>query len=162
MTRKIMKKRERNCKKGLSPIIATVLLIMLVLILASLIFLWAKGLISEQIEKNGQAIENVCPSVVFDADIITNDSGHFLEAVNRGSVSIYSLDIKTVGNGESKVNNTQIGVDVGDSLVQRIDDYMTISNPKEVVVYPVLVGKIKGGKVNKPYTCTNIGKTITL
>lgn len=40
-------------KRGLSPIIATVLLIFLVLILASIVFLWARGFFSEQLEKGG-------------------------------------------------------------------------------------------------------------
>ena len=43
-------------KRGLSPVIASVLLILLVLVLASIIFLWARGFIGEQIEKFGEPI----------------------------------------------------------------------------------------------------------
>ena len=38
-------------KKGLSPIIATVLLIVITLIIAMIIFLWAKNFIGEKTKK---------------------------------------------------------------------------------------------------------------
>jgi flagellin-like protein len=156
-----MKEGFKRNKKGLSPVIATVLLIVLVFVLAALIFLWARGLISEQIEKNGQAIENVCPSVNFEANI--DSTGDYLEAVNRGSVSIYSFDIKMVKGGESLINKIKIGVDVGKSMKESVD--LTMKNgetPEKIIVYPVLIGSIKGGKLNKPYTCKDAGKTISI
>ena len=52
-----MKKGVCRGKRGLSPVIASVLLIALVLVLASIIFMWARGFISEQIEKFGNPVE---------------------------------------------------------------------------------------------------------
>ena len=41
-------------KRAISPVVATVLLIVLVLILAAIIFLWARGFVGEQVEKFGE------------------------------------------------------------------------------------------------------------
>ena len=59
-------------RRGLSPIIATVLLISLVLVLASIIFLWARAFLPEQIQKFESPIEDACKNVVFDASVSEN------------------------------------------------------------------------------------------
>ena len=80
-----------NCMKkrvdvrGLSPVIASVLLILMVLVLAVLIFLWARGFVSEQVEKFGKPIEQICSSVDFEVQKF----GSSLEVVNRGNVDIH-------------------------------------------------------------------------
>ncbi|MFA4960190.1 MAG: archaellin/type IV pilin N-terminal domain-containing protein [Candidatus Pacearchaeota archaeon] len=154
-----MKKGVVGSKKGLSPVIATVLLIMLVLILAALIFLWARGIIGEQIEKNGRAIKNVCSSVNFEVELVQNSTGSYLEAINRGSVAIYSFDLKMIKGGDSSVGKVQFGVDVGESISESINENLETGTEK-MVVYPVLIGNIKGGSSNKPYTCTDMGRTL--
>ncbi|MBU0761307.1 MAG: hypothetical protein KJ858_06510, partial [Nanoarchaeota archaeon] len=58
-----MKKR-----RALSPVIATVLLIAIALVLAVIIFLWARSFIGEGLEKDGRAIDKACENVVFNAD----------------------------------------------------------------------------------------------
>jgi len=70
----------------LSPVIATVLLIALVLVLAAIIFMWARGFISEQIEKFGTPIEDLCDSVDFDIEIVKVGLGYDFEI---GNFSLY-------------------------------------------------------------------------
>lgn len=155
-------------KKGLSPVIATVLLIVLVFVLFALIFLWMRGLISEQIEKNEQAIENVCPSVNFEADLVQEGSNYFIEIINRGSVHIHRLEVKLVDEkGDSELHPfgeaDVLMVSVGETLKKDIDLNMNNGETaKEIIVYPILAGTVKGGSINKPYTCMDMGQTINV
>ena len=93
-----MEKRRINTnlenKRALSPVIATVLLVMLVLVLAAIIFLWAKGFVGEQLQKRGQPIENICKEVSFNAQFVS--SGDFIEITNLGNIPIYQFDIKSI------------------------------------------------------------------
>ncbi len=158
-----MKKRCIRSNKGLSPVIATVLLIMLVFVLFALIFLWMKGLISEQLEKNEQAIENICPSVNFQIDLV--DENSYLEVINRGSVNIYNLEIKMSDyKGDSKLYDLEeiLSVSIGETKKQEVAFDMNGAPPKKITVYPVLLGSIKGGMTNKPYTCMDMGQTLNL
>ena len=55
-------------KKGVSPIIATILLIALTIIIALIVFQWMKGFTKEAITKfDGTNIELVCNDVQFEA-----------------------------------------------------------------------------------------------
>ena len=72
-------------KKGLSPIIATVLLIVITLIIAMIIFLWAKNFIGEKTKKFNEPVENACERVSFDAEAF--ESGD-IDIINRGNVPL--------------------------------------------------------------------------
>jgi flagellin-like protein len=146
-------------KRGLSPVIASVLLIALVLVLAAIIFLWARGFISEQIEKFGKPIEELCGDVSFDLELVDATGGYDLEVVNRGNVPIYNFDIKEIKGGNSDIQKFKFSVNVGKSVRQAIS---LKADTEKIVVYPVIVGNVKGKKVNKPFTCSEIGKTIVL
>src|SRR3989344_7659436 len=79
-------------KKGVSPIIATILLIVLTLVIASIVFFWLKGLTKEATTKfEGTNIELVCDDVQFDASY----SGGTLTISNLGNVPIYDFNIKS-------------------------------------------------------------------
>ena len=160
-----MKKRVGRDKKGLSPVVATVLLIALVLVLATIIFLWARGFISEQIEKftGGQKIpiENACQQVAFDVDSF-EEGGLVLEIANRGNVPIHSFDIKGVKGGDSEIQNFKFSVDVGEAVRSGISFGKFENEPEKIIVYPVLLGNVRGKQLNNPYTCVEQGKTINL
>lgn len=150
-----MKKRADS--RGLSPVIASVLLILLVLVLATLIFLWARGFVTEQIEKFGQPIEQLCASVDFEAQRIGVD----LEVVNRGDIDIRHFDIKMFKGGDSEVKKFEFQVDAGDSVRKEISLLMEGGVvPDEIIIYPALIGNAKGGGSNKVFTCMDTGKTI--
>ena len=143
--------------RGLSPVIASVMMILLVLVLAALIFLWARGFVSEQIEKFGKPIEQLCSSVDFEIERIGDD----LEVVNRGNVDIRYLDIKIFDDGDSRIEKFNFQVDVGESV--RREAVLTIEGndvPDKIVAYPVLVGSVKGGDSNRVFTCLDVGKVI--
>lgn len=135
-------------KKGLSPIIATVLLISLVLVLASIIFLWARAFIPEKIQKFDSPIENACASVAFEAAY----SNGRVTVQNNGNVPLYSIQI-----GVKKFGSLDyIEVDMGQSpfiVAGGTKDYLASGlEGSELVIIPVLLGKTSGGE-QRAFAC---------
>ena len=148
-------------KVGLSPVIASMMMIMLVLILAVMIFLWARGFISEQIQKFDNPIEDACKAVNFDVVLDGDD----LEIINRGNIGIRSFDIKLVKGGDAEVANFDFDLqqlDPGKAIRKEVGLLMKdgFSVPDKIVVSPVLLGSVKGETKNKIFTCTDAGKTL--
>ncbi len=147
-------------RKGLSPVIATVLLIVLALILASIIFLWARSFLIEKAQKEGEPAENSCGSIQFEAEAY----GAEVHIVNRGNVPLYSFEIKkkssgtiekveTVGGSEgSTIRNGETG---SISLIGT-----SIQTSEEIIVTPIILGSI--GSESKQYFCDGMSKTITV
>jgi len=151
---------KRGDKRALSPIVATVLLIALVLVLAIIIFLWAKGFISEQIEKFGQPVESVCEDVSFDVQLVNREmTGYELEIANRGNVAIYNFDIKGISGGDSQIKTFKFSVDVGDSIRESVS-FDFDKEPEKIIVFPRILGNVKGKQINRAFTCVDKGKTI--
>jgi flagellin-like protein len=133
-------------KKGVSPVVATVLLIAIVIVLAVIIFLWARGFISEKAEKDGSAVEFSCELI----DLKIGIFGDQLEIINRGNVPIYGIDVKLRGTGEVIVNELPgKTVGIGNSL--SIDLGFTPSSGDEFNVVPIILGETETGKV--AHTC---------
>jgi flagellin-like protein len=86
-------------RKGLSPVVATVLLIAIGLLLASIIFLWARGLLTEKNQKFDEPIENACGDVSFTAEVIFTDGSFELKVINRGDVPLKGVEIQRVEDG---------------------------------------------------------------
>ncbi|MCR4284778.1 MAG: hypothetical protein NUV97_01885 [archaeon] len=152
-------------KRGLSPVIATVLLVLLVLVLSSLIFLWARGFISEQIDKFGRPIDVLCNTVDFSVERVETVSGEdALEVVNNGDIDIYHLDVKMFDEkGNSEINKFKFNIDAGKSTRGEITLRMSDNTrPKEITVYPALIGTVHGKSTNRVFTCGDVGQTIIL
>jgi len=156
-------KREMK-KKGLSPVIASVLLVFLVLILASIIFLWARGFFSEQLEKGGESVENQCSKIEFTVEPTSSYSGGSsieLDFANLGDIDMYGVSIKEIGGGGDESSNFW-ALNLGHGLGERLIVDLQNVNLKEIIVYPVLLGKVRGGVENKPFTCVDNGERIVL
>ena len=151
-------------KKGLSPVIATVLLITLVMILASIIFLWARGFISEQIQKFEKPIKDQCGLIDFDVAVVPGIRAQYaLEAVNHGDIDIYRLDIKKTLGGNSEISKFKFSISAGQPVKQ--DAFLLMedgSYPETITVYPVLLGNVRGIGSNKVFTCVELGTRITI
>lgn len=148
--------KESVGKKGLSPIVASVLLILLVLVLASIVFIWARGFIGEQIEKFGEPIEDTCSIVQFEVARVDNT----LEVLNKGEIDIRYLEVKMTKGGESITKSFDFPVNKGEfrsgtfSFSMSDDDSV---DPDEIIVYPALLGNLKGESASNAYTCINSG-----
>jgi len=145
-------------KKGLSPIIATVLLVALVLVLASIIYLWARAFIPETIEKDGSTIENSCPDVAFGASY--SISTKKLTIQNNGNIPIYGIryGVEKVGTlAYEDLYNTPI---VTGGSVSYIPDEEA-SQGENIRVIPILLGKSSNGAL-KGFACEESVKVIAV
>src|SRR3989344_7665665 len=85
-------------KRGLSPVIATVLLIAIVVVLGLIVFLWIRGIVGESLVKvDGRNVQLVCDEVEFEAEY--SSSTGFLYFSNTGNVPIYKIKAKISGAG---------------------------------------------------------------
>ena len=158
-----MKRGFSEDKKGLAPVIASVLLILLVFVLAILIFIWARGFIAEKIEKFGQPIDAICSDVQFDVEIIGVAGGDTLEVINRGDIDIYRLEIKLFKGGDAIFRKFSYKIFAGGSEQGSVNLAMENNDRAEsVMIYPALIGNPKGKSSNRVFTCLNMGKEFIL
>ncbi|MFH1326971.1 MAG: archaellin/type IV pilin N-terminal domain-containing protein [archaeon] len=138
-------------EKGVSPVIATVLLVAMVIVIALIVFLWIKGIGGEVITKfEGQNIEIVCGEVDFSSDYV-NDKIHIS---NTGNVPIYSMKVKIEepGGYETYDLGTQLpsgwppfGLNQGEIFNSRdIGEY--VGSAEVLVLTPVLMGSSDKGE----------------
>src|SRR3989338_7075125 len=155
-------------KKGLSPIIATVLLISLGIILAVIIFLWAKGFITETPQKFGEPIEESCKQVVMTVEATTTE----IRKKNDGTVGIYGIEVqqKKVDAGSLTSQGTfESTVGAGASIAIAVSDLeneggkLTLGENDEVTVLPVLLVENSDRSERNRYTCPEqYGQTVTV
>lgn len=140
-------------KKGLSPVIATVLLISITLVLAVIIFIWAKSFIGERAQKFEEPIENSCDNIKFNAEYI----GGEIKIVNQGNVPLWGLEVREKGFGSLTESGTFDEQTISSGETGRIDTGVLSG---EVVLVPIILGE-SGGEA-KAYTCDDsYGLTIT-
>jgi flagellin-like protein len=157
-----MKRGFYDGKKGLSPVIASVLLILLVFFLAILIFTWGRGFISEKVEKFGQPIDVICSDVQFDAEIII-EGVETLEVSNRGDIDIYRLEIKLFKGGDAIFRKFSYKILAGGNAKGPINLAMENNDRAEsIIIYPALIGTPMGQSSNRVFTCLNMGKEFIL
>src|SRR3990167_2760874 len=132
-----MRSRVRG-KKGISPVIATSLLIAMVVVIGLIIFLWFRGFTQEAITKfGGTNVELVCGDVQFDSSY----SGGQISIVNVGNVPIYSFQLKIEKPGSHSTEDIKDitdwpieGLNQGGSFAEYIAD--DIGSADEIVVIP--------------------------
>lgn len=147
--------RKRFKKRGLSPVITTVLLIVLVIVSIAIVFLWFRGMVEEGVTKFGKNIKLACDDVEFDADY---NSGT-LSIVNNGNIPIFkvSLKISTEGNFETEditeisggENWPTTGLAQGGAFSGNIGS--TVGSADKITVSPILIGTSSNGQ--KTYIC---------
>ena len=149
-----MKIFQNKSKKGVSPVIATVLLVALVIVLGLIVFLWMRGLAQETITKfGGENIEKVCDDVSFSASY----SSGVLSISNIGNVPIFSAKVniyKSDGYELESIKSItttwpEAGLNQGQVFSGEID--ADVSGAEKIVVIPILIGTSDEGK--RSYTC---------
>ena len=151
--------------KGVSPVVATVLLLALMLILAAIIFAWARGFVKEQLQKNGQSAEYTCGQLKFDANFqrtgaADNKMTGILQVVNRGAIPIYGFDIKQIDGGTVVRTPFLFSVAPGETVPSK--NIMLTGAAENIEIYPILLAAVKNQKLNKQYTCLNNAEKIQI
>lgn len=136
-------------KMGISPVIATILLIAIVVILALIIFLWATRVIEEGVEKNGLPSYQVCSEIKLKAEY--NEAQEKLQVINTGTIPVYEFQVKkTIGGREviqpksedgSSAENVGRGLALGQSTIISIT-----GNPDKIEIIPVILGETETSK----------------
>src|SRR3989344_6832712 len=112
-------------KRGVSPVIATVLLIMIVIILAIIVFLWARGFIGESVTKQDSPADQACEEISLGVQYI----GDEVQIINNGRIPIYRLEIKAKSDGSVEILKEDVegrdigGVNIGESKIVDIGSY---------------------------------------
>ena len=135
----------RSNKRAISPVIVTVLLILLALVLAAIIFLWARGFLGEQVAKFDKPIEQSCPDIRLTA---TKVSATQITVSNNGNVPVFKLAIREKsGSGAVTIKDTK---EV--NLIKGMSTAITITAGTTVDFVPILLGKTEKGKTSE-YSC---------
>lgn len=141
-------------RKAISPVIATILLISIVVIIALIVFLWLRGMTEETITKfGGKNVKLVCGDVMFEASY----SGGKLYISNTGNVPIFKMNMKIdKGTSFSTITfNTvedlwpELGLNQGGTF--SVDIGEQVNAGEEITIIPVLAGSTKDGE--KTYAC---------
>ena len=146
-------------RKALSPVIATVLLIAMVIVIGLIVFLFFKNLAGETITKfDGENIKLVCDDVAFSASY----SSEILTISNIGNVPIYGFDLKLyTGKDYSTERLADISGVVwsGSGLNPGGVFSGNIGVHDKIQVIPVLLGISESGE--KVYVCDDaVGKEL--
>jgi flagellin-like protein len=132
-------------KRALSPVIATVLLVAIVVVLALIIFIWASSFIKENVEKFGSSIDLSCDNIDFIADIADKKLG----VENRGNVPIYNIKVALKEPGTQKnvrLENPKYEIGVGETNteINIVDDIS--ESVEEIIVTPIILGSTGSGR----------------
>lgn len=152
-------------KKTLSPVIATVLLVALVIVMGSIVFLWMKGSVKEVIYKfSNQNIEISCTDVSFDAEYSVKEGTEIIYVINNGNIPIKDFKVQLIKSGTKTTFNLE-GKDIIDSLNgetfsgissgngKKVDvSGENVGNADEILVIPILQGRNDAG-ILKNYIC---------
>jgi len=141
-------------KRGVSPVIATVLLVAMVIVIGLIVFLWFRGLNEDAITKLGKNVELVCGDVSFSADY--DSSSGKLSVVNDGNVNIFNMNAQIFKSGSHETKNLR--EDFNDWPVSGLNqgeavsiDFDFGSDVEKIILVPVLVGKSESGE--KAFDC---------
>lgn len=153
-------------KKGVSPVVATVLLIVIVVVLAAIIFIWARGFLSESATKGDRVVESSCEDINFEVQIAAEasqcsdgGSGYFsaIDINNIGNVPIYGARVLEYDDSTGSINTLALAdqsfdggtVTAGKSSYVCLD--FDVSNGDKFRIIPKLLAEKESRKI--VYTC---------
>ena len=143
--------------KGISPLIATVILIAISIAIFGIIFGWMRSMVSEQVQKFGTPIDTECEKLVFSAKISENT----IYISNQGNIPIAGINLKMRVNGKT----------VTKSVLKTLDGVISpgetdsiaadgIASSQKNTITPIIIGKtVKTNKMQR-YLCKT--KTVDL
>jgi len=150
--------QKRESKKAVSPLVSTVILIMIVVVLALIIIAWSgvffKEAIIKEIAGEKKTAEQRCSEIAVQTFINPDETFGFK---NIGNIPIYSINIKLAyfdGSSEIiKMDETTGGIVSPSFLVTIINPETSISllhdSFEQVKIIPIVLGKSKSGEIQE-------------
>jgi len=141
-------------KKAISPLIATVLLVVIALAMFIVVYSWLRGMISEQTEKFGAPIETQCEKVIFTARAETNN----VIITNQGNIPIVGISVKIKFEGKTLTKSVKKPVDgvvsAGETETIAVgDDEFLFSKAEKKTITPIIQGKSTKTGAFKRFIC---------
>ena len=148
---------KKEYKRAVSPIISTVLLIMIVMVLAVIILVWTRGFIKEAITKDiGGEIKTVnqlCSSEIKIKGIVDEVDQSF-GFTNNGNVPISAFSLKLIyDDGNSEI--VKIDSPVNPGMSTNLGSSYKYNSYKQVKIIPIILGKTKSGSTQE-FECPEI------
>jgi len=147
-------------KKGISPLLATIMLVAFVIVLAVLVWFWYSGIIIDMTEKSGTAGNQVCASdvsfTINSAQCLVDSNINF-EVENLGSFNIHHFNviIKGVDAASSELKETALGAMMGTTQQLSVTNE-TVSKVYSIDIIPLISSQ---GRITE---CTEIRHVITV
>lgn len=155
-------------KKGVSPVVATVLLIVIVIVLAAIIFIWARGFLTESATKGDRVVESSCEDINFEVQIAptasqcTGSNDWAIDINNIGNIPIYGIKVLKYDESTGSIDNIALAdqtfeggtVTVGRSSYVCIDGNApgnVLNNGDKFRIIPKLLAEKENRKI--AYTC---------
>lgn len=149
-------------KKGVSPVIATVLLIVIVVVLAAIIFIWARGFLSESATKGDRVVESSCEDVVFEVQIAASASQcngeSAIDINNIGNIPIYGARVLEYDDATGSIESLALADEtfVGGTVTVGRSSYVcltgfTLTSGDKFRIIPKLLAEKEERKI--VYTC---------
>ena len=136
-------------KKGLSPVVATILLVAVVILVALIVFLWFRGMETEGLTKFGENINKACGDVKFNAGYSLGE----LVLTNTGEVPIYGIKVE-YGGEKKDLKEISDWPDYGLDKGQTFRDDVSFGSGNKVEFSPVIIGESNDG--NQAFKCSNV------
>ena len=137
--------------KGVSPVIATILLVGIVMVMGLIIFVWLRGLAGETVTKFDKNAELVCEEIQFIASYSLDE----LSISNIGNVPIFQMKVKISNKGNFETSNlntlSDSWPDVGLNQGTIFSDTISFSDAEKIVLIPVILGSSNGEE--KTFAC---------
>jgi len=138
----------RDYKKGVSPVVATILLISIAIILAVIVFIWAKGFVGEVCQKNQRPPYDACSKISLKAAV----SGSTLTVTNNGNIPVYSLEVMgTIDGDRLREAVTDQPITVGETITVELSSIT--SDAQDIEIYPVILSECGDVKLKKTNIC---------
>lgn len=132
-------------KKAVSPVIATVLLIAIVVVLSLIIFIWAKGVVKEVVMKKGMNADQACDEIKLDIRYI----GSELQITNKGNIPVSRFEFRGKSGGSVEtIDLGTIELQIGKSVTRDVE-----KSYEEITITPVILGEVETSR--KIYVCKN-------
>jgi len=133
-------------KKGISPIVATLLLVALVVTLSSVIFITARQFIGEVVTKNGMPAEQACEGISLSAIY----SGGELQLTNNGDIPVhkFTAGVTSLSTGDFEAMPYEEAILAGGSASVSIFDASAIE------ITPWVLGENDEGQ-SAVFECTD-------
>ncbi len=139
-------------KRGISAVIATVLLIVIAIALFVIIYFWINSMQQETILKFNSDIKQSCLNIDF--NVICSSGSVQLQ--NNANVPLWRADIFIISEGSSRKFPNGLQGPIGSGESASMDG---ITGTK-VKVVPVLLGISKKTGTEKEYVCSDKARTV--